>query len=147
MRAVIQRVTSSSIKIEGEETARIGKGFNLLLGVTNSDTKADIDYLVGKISKMRIFEDENGKMNLSPKDINAEILVISQFTLYADTRKGNRPSFIKAGNPSFAEKMYNDFIKAMKIEMGEDLVKTGRFGADMKVEIHNDGPVTIIMES
>ena len=145
MRAVIQRVQHASVTIDGNVAGSIGKGFLVLLGVADSDTNEDLEYMVKKITNMRIFEDENEKMNLALKDVGGELLVISQFTLYANTKKGNRPSFIEAGKPDFSKEMYLEFIKRCRA-LG---VKTeeGEFGADMKVSLLNDGPVTIMLDS
>lgn len=145
MKAVIQRVQHASVTIEGNVAGSIGKGFLVLLGVADSDTNEDLEYMVKKITNMRIFEDENEKMNLALKDVDGELLVISQFTLYANTKKGNRPSFIDAGKPDFSKKMYLEFIsrcRALGFKTEE-----GEFGADMKVSLLNDGPVTIILDS
>lgn len=145
MRVLIQRVTSASVSIGGEVYHQIGKGLCVLVGVEDADTEDDLDYLVGKISRLRIFQDDAGKMNLSVREIGGEILLISQFTLYADTRKGNRPSFIASGRPEKAEQMY----EAMCRRFREIDIPTfpGVFGADMLVGIQNDGPVTIWMDS
>ena len=144
MRLLIQRVSKASVKVEGECVGKINKGFLVFLGITHGDTKDNVDYLVNKLYNLRVFEDENKKMNLSIKDINGEILIVSQFTLYADTSHGNRPSFINAAKPYEANELYEYFIekakqKGLKIE-------AGIFGADMKVELLNDGPVTILLE-
>jgi len=145
MRAVIQRVTKSSVTVDGKIVGNIGKGLNILLGIEKNDTEDDLKYIVEKALALRIFEDENGKMNLSVGDIQGEILVISQFTLYGDCRKGRRPSFDKAAAPDTANKLYKDFITYCK---GNGFkTEHGIFGADMKVEISNDGPVTIILDS
>lgn len=146
MRAVIQRVTSSSVRVDGEIKGSIQGGFNILLGVMQGDTTAQAELLAGKISRLRVFEDSEGKMNLSVCDVDGEALVISQFTLCADTRKGNRPSFILSAPPAEAENLYNFFCECL-LQNGVRKVERGVFGADMKVEIHNDGPVTIIMDT
>ncbi len=150
MRALVQRVSEGSVKIKtdnGEYFREIGKGLVILLGVTHDDGDAEMQFVADKCSRLRIFEDENGKMNLSLKDIDGEALVISQFTLYGDARKGNRPNFIAAAKPEHAEKLYEKFIARMKENLGAEKVKSGIFGAMMKVKICNDGPVTILVES
>lgn len=144
MRVVIQRVLNASVKIDTKEE-KINQGYMILLGICNADTKEDIEYLVSKIEKLRIFEDENNKMNLNIKDINGEILLVSQFTLYAKTKDGNRPSFTESMKFDEANEMYEAF-KTRLSETGIPF-KTGEFGADMKVSLINDGPVTIIMDS
>jgi D-tyrosyl-tRNA(Tyr) deacylase len=146
MRAVIQRVTEASVHISGKQHARIGKGLLILLGVGEEDVLEDIVWLAAKIAGMRIFSDAEGAMNLSLNDVNGEALVVSQFTLYASTRKGNRPSFIRAAKPEYASKLYEIFCKQLSKEMSRT-VKTGIFAADMKVELINDGPVTILIDS
>ncbi|MBQ1375323.1 MAG: D-tyrosyl-tRNA(Tyr) deacylase [Clostridia bacterium] len=146
MRALIQRVRESAVSVDGETIGKISQGLNILLGVFSDDTEEDLRYLLKKIPLLRIFSDENGKMNLSVLDIGGEALVISQFTLCADTKKGNRPSYVNAAAPEFAEDMYERFIEGLKLS-GIRRVEHGRFGADMKVEILNDGPVTIILDS
>ncbi len=145
MRAVLQRVTNAEVKVDGEIIGSIGKGILIFLGVSDDDTEKDLQYIADKMINLRIFEDENGKMNLSVHDIQGELLIVSQFTLYGDCRKGRRPSFDKAGKPDFANEMYEKFIKycsdsGLKTEHGE-------FGADMKVSLLNDGPVTIMLDS
>ncbi len=145
MKVVIQRVLKSSCSVNEKIVGSINKGFLILLGVNNSDTKKDVEVLVDKISKLRIFPDENSKVNLSINDIKGELLVVSQFTLYADCRKGNRPSFINAGKPELAEELYEYFKKYCCDKF--EKVDSGIFGADMKIEILNDGPFTIVMES
>lgn len=145
MRAVIQRVQNASVAIDGQIAGAIGKGFLVLLGISDQDTDEDLEYMIKKITNMRIFTDENDKMNLSLKDVSGELLVVSQFTLYADTKKGNRPSFIEAGAPDFSKKMYLEFIRKCR-ELGFK-TEEGEFGADMKVSLLNDGPVTIILDS
>ncbi len=147
MKVVIQRVSHANVKIEGKEVGAIQTGLLLLLGVSPDDNQEDIDYLVKKITNMRIFSDEEGKMNLSILDIKGELLIISQFTLHASTKKGNRPSFINAAKPDLANKLYLDFITAAKTAIGKYQVATGRFGADMQLGLVNDGPVTIVMDS
>lgn len=146
MRTVIQRVTHASVSIEGQVKSAIGQGLLVLLGVETSDTEADADWLVKKIVAMRIFSDADDKMNLSVQDIDGEILVISQFTLHAATKKGNRPSFIRAARPEQAIPLYEYFIQTLSQELGKT-VATGEFGADMKVELLNDGPVTIVTDT
>ena len=143
MKAVLQRVTHANVVVEGELISEIEKGFLILLGVSGDDTKDDADVLSKKISGMRVFEDENGKMNLSLTDIGGSVLVISQFTLLADCRKGRRPSFINAGPPDMANELYEYFCETD----GIGNVKKGIFGADMKVSLLNDGPVTILLDS
>lgn len=145
MRAVIQRVSTASVAVNNQTIGNIGKGFLVLLGVADSDTEEDMHYLVKKITQMRIFEDEQGKMNLSLKDIDGSLLIISQFTLYASTRKGNRPSFSEAGAPEFSKDMYLKFIDACR-KQGIH-TEEGEFGAHMVVSLVNDGPVTITMDS
>ncbi len=146
MKAVVQRVTASSVSVDGEITGKIDKGLNVLLGVEEDDTEKDAEVLAAKIAKMRIFEDENEKMNLSVLDVDGSVLVISQFTLCADIKKGNRPSFILAAKPDKATALYEYFSSQLK-ENGVKKVENGVFGADMAVEISNDGPVTIIMDT
>lgn len=145
MKAVIQRVTEAQVQIEGKVVGKIDQGFMILLGIHARDTKEDVDYLVRKISKLRVFEDDQGKMNLSLQEIGGSILSISQFTLYADTKKGNRPSFIEAARPETAIPLYEMFNTQLK-EIGIP-TETGEFGADMKVTLTNDGPVTIIIDT
>ncbi len=146
MKAVLQRVTHANVVVEGELISEIENGFLVLLGVDNTDTEKDADVLSKKISGMRVFEDENGKMNLSLTDIGGSLLVISQFTLLADCRKGRRPSFVNAGAPDMANNLYEYFCERIKLDGIED-VKKGVFGADMKVSLLNDGPVTILLDS
>jgi D-tyrosyl-tRNA(Tyr) deacylase len=146
MRTVIQRVTSASVSIGGEVVGEIGKGVMLLLGITPEDTQQDADWLVGKISRLRIFDDANGVMNLSLQDIEGEALVVSQFTLMASYKKGNRPSYIHAAPPAVAIPLYEYFVAQLQQALGRP-VPTGRFGADMQVSLTNDGPVTIVMDS
>lgn len=145
MRFVIQRVTKASVTVDGKVTGEIGKGFLVFIGVTGSDTKEIADKMVKKMQGLRIFEDENGKTNLSLADVGGEVLLVSQFTLYADCRHGNRPSFTDAAAPSFAGEMYEYIIEKTKEYIPS--VKTGIFGADMKVELLNDGPFTVILDS
>ena len=146
MRAVIQRVKHCSVTIDGKVKSSIGKGMLVLLGVGEEDNAEDIDYLVKKISNLRIFDDENGVMNVSVLDDGGDILVVSQFTLMASTYKGNRPSYIRAARHEISIPMYEEFVRKMEEAIGKK-VGTGEFGADMKVELLNDGPVTIIMDS
>lgn len=146
MRALIQRVKHCSVTIDGKVKSSIGKGMLVLLGIGEDDNAEDIDYLVKKISNLRIFDDENGVMNISVLDDGGDILVVSQFTLMASTYKGNRPSYIKAARPEISIPLYEEFVKQLKTALGKD-IPTGEFGADMKVELLNDGPVTIIMDS
>lgn len=146
MKAVIQRVTQASVTIEGEIVANIQKGFLVLIGIEEADSQEDIGWLTAKIANLRIFGDENNVMNLSLKDINGEVIVVSQFTLHAATKKGNRPSYIKAAKPEIAVPLYESFIKQMEQELGRQ-VQQGKFGADMKVGLLNDGPVTIIIDT
>ena len=146
MRLVIQRVKYASVKVDGELKGKIDKGFMVLFGVKKGDTEKDLEYCVKKLVGLRVFEDENGKMNLSVKDIEGDFLIISQFTLYGDTKKGNRPSFIDAEDPDKANEMYEKFLEGVKNASGRRVEK-GVFGADMKVELLNDGPVTILVES
>ncbi len=145
MRAVIQRVTQSSVKVEGKIVGEIKKGLMVLLGISDEDKPSDIDYMVEKITNLRIFEDNEGKMNLSLFDIKGELLVVSQFTLYGDCRKGRRPSFVKAAGPDKAEQYYNEFVLKCK-NLGIN-TQTGIFQAEMLVNINNDGPVTVIIDS
>ena len=146
MKAVIQRVSKASVTIEGDLVANINSGLLILLGIVEQDTQDDIDWLVNKISNCRIFNDDNQVMNRSLIDINGEALVVSQFTLHASTKKGNRPSYIKAAKPDIAIPLYEAFVKQIQSVLNKT-VQTGQFGADMKVELLNDGPVTIIMDS
>ena len=146
MRAVIQRVSSASVSIGGVVHSEIGKGLLILLGIEETDTDQDIEWLAGKITRLRIFDDEAGVMNLSVKDIDAEAIVVSQFTLHASTKKGNRPSYIKAARPETAIPLYEQFVKQLETELGKS-VGTGKFGAMMNVELVNDGPVTIIIDT
>lgn len=144
MRALIQRVSKASVTVEGESISRIGKGLVVLLGIGHGDVDAQAAFLAEKVANLRIFEDEQGKTNLSILDVGGEAIVVSQFTLYADTRKGRRPSFIDAALPEVAEPLVNRFIELLR---GYGVpTQTGKFGAHMEVEIHNDGPVTIWLE-
>jgi D-tyrosyl-tRNA(Tyr) deacylase len=145
MKFVIQRVKHSSVTVDGKVIGKIEKGFMVLIGIEDEDTQAVADKMIHKMTGLRIFTDEEDKMNLSLRDVGGELLLISQFTLYADCKKGNRPSFIKAGKPDMAEKMYQYIIEKCREEIA--VVEHGEFGADMKVELLNDGPVTIILDS
>ncbi len=145
MRAVLQRVSSAKVTVDGETTGEIGAGILILLGVGKDDVEADASYLVEKIVKLRIFDDEDGKMNRSVIDIEGRLLVVSQFTLYADARKGRRPSYIGAASPDEAERLYNFFVEESRKLVSS--VETGRFQAMMDVELVNDGPVTIILDT
>lgn len=145
MRSVIQRVTSASVTVDGETVGKIENGLLILLGVSDDDTDADLKYIADKALNLRIFSDENDKMNLSVQDIKGELLIISQFTLYGDCRKGRRPSFDSAGKPAYANEMYEKFISYC--EKTGLFVQHGIFGADMKVSLLNDGPVTIMLDS
>ncbi len=146
MKVVIQRVSQASVTIEEKIVANIQKGLLVLLGIEDTDTMEDIAWLTAKIANLRIFGDENGVMNLSIKDIQGDIIVVSQFTLHALTKKGNRPSYIKAAKPEIAVPLYENFISEMELEIGKK-IQTGQFGADMKVQLLNDGPVTIIIDT
>lgn len=146
MRVVIQRVTHASVTIEGKVKSAIGKGFMILVGIGDDDGQEDIEYLTKKIVNLRVFDDEEGIMNRSILDINGEILLISQFTLMASTKKGNRPSYIRAARPEISVPLYEAMIKSVEAALGKQ-IGTGEFGADMKVELLNDGPVTIIIDS
>jgi len=146
MRAVIQKVSHASITIDRAYTKEMGPGLVLLLGIEDSDGPSDIEWLSGKISRLRIFDDEQGIMNLSIQDVNGEIMIVSQFTLHASTRKGNRPSYIKAASPEKAIPLYKSFIEQMQQELGKPVV-TGKFGAYMQVNLCNDGPVTISIDT
>ncbi|HAB50660.1 MAG: D-tyrosyl-tRNA(Tyr) deacylase [Ignavibacteria bacterium RIFOXYB2_FULL_35_12] len=148
MKAVIQRVSSGSVLIKSENYEReIKKGFVILLGIRNGDSENDSIFLADKCSNLRVFEDKEERMNLSLKDVDGEVLVISQFTLYGDAQRGNRPSFIEAAKPDIAIPLYEKFIQKMKVNLGDEKVKEGIFGAMMEVKIINDGPVTIIIDS
>lgn len=145
MRAVVQRVSSSKVIVDGDIIGSIGHGLNLLVGINSTDTIEDLKYIKDKVINLRIFEDKNEKMNLSLLDVSGEILVISQFTLYGDCRKGRRPNFMNAMKGEEAEKLYSTFVEMLKEEGIK--VETGSFGANMKVDIQNDGPVTLLLES
>jgi len=146
MRAVVQRVSEATVTIDGVDVATIGTGLLILIGIEDADTEADADWLCAKISKMRIFNDADGVMNLCLSDVGGELLVVSQFTLHASTRKGNRPSYIRAARPEKAIPLYEYFIAELEAQVGMK-PKTGHFGADMKVALVNDGPVTIIIDT
>lgn len=145
MKFVIQRVTEASVSVEGKVVGEIQKGFLVLIGVSKEDTKETADKMVKKLIGLRIFEDANGKTNLALKDVSGELLLISQFTLYADCKKGNRPSFLNAGNPDLANELYEYIISACQKEIAA--VQTGIFGAEMKISLCNDGPFTIVLDS
>jgi D-tyrosyl-tRNA(Tyr) deacylase len=146
MKAVIQRVSKASVTIEGVKVASIANGLLVFLGIVDEDTQEDINWLSNKIVNLRIFGDENGIMNKSLMDVDGDAIVVSQFTLHAFTKKGNRPSYIKAAKPGVAIPLYEGFIKQVELDLGKT-IQTGQFGADMKVELLNDGPVTIIIDS
>lgn len=146
MRIVLQRVNHASVHVNGNAVGVISKGLLLLVGIEDTDSVEDLEWMAKKIAGMRIFSDEEGKMNLSVQDISGEVLVVSQFTLHASTKKGNRPSFIKAGKPDFAKSMIADFTKILSLQY-QIPIQTGEFGADMKVSLENDGPVTIVIDS
>ncbi len=146
MKAVIQRVSKASVEINGIIKSSINHGLLVLLGVEEVDTNEDVEWLSAKISNLRIFNDSNGTMNLSVKEVSGEVLVVSQFTLHASTKKGNRPSYIRSAKPEIAIPLYEKFIKQMEFDLGKK-VQAGIFGADMKVELLNDGPVTIIIDT
>lgn len=146
MKAVIQRVSQSTVTIEGEIVASIQKGLLILVGIEEADTKEDIEWLSSKIVNLRIFGDKNEVMNLSVKDVNGDAIIVSQFTLHASTKKGNRPSYIKAAKPEIAIPLYNQFIQQVEKDLAKK-VQTGQFGADMKVSLLNDGPVTILIDT
>ena len=146
MRAVIQRVSKASVTIDNKIYSQIKNGLLVLVGIEDADAAEDIEWLSGKIVNLRVFNDDNGVMNVSVKDINGDILVVSQFTLHASTKKGNRPSYIKASKPEFAIPMYEKFVQQLENDLGKK-IHTGVFGADMKVELLNDGPVTIVIDT
>lgn len=146
MKAVMQRVSQASVTIGNEKVAAIGHGLLVLIGIEDADAQEDIDWLTAKIVQLRIFNDENGVMNHSVKDVNGDVIVVSQFTLHASTKKGNRPSYIKASKPDIAIPLYEAFVNSMEKSIGKK-VQTGQFGADMKVSLVNDGPVTIIIDT
>jgi len=146
MKVVIQRVSSASVTVDNKVISEIQKGLLVLVGIEDADTQEDTNWLCQKIANLRIFGDENEVMNLSVKDVDGDVIVVSQFTLHASTKKGNRPSYLKASKPDVAIPMYENFVQQMEKELGKK-VQTGIFGADMKVELLNDGPVTIVMDS
>ncbi|MBS1667784.1 MAG: D-tyrosyl-tRNA(Tyr) deacylase [Bacteroidetes bacterium] len=146
MRAVIQRVSHASVEIEGKIKSQISKGLLVLMGIEDADTKEDIEWLSMKIVNLRIFDDEQGVMNISVKDLNADILLVSQFTLHASTKKGNRPSYLRASKPDIAIPIYEKMIAQLESDLGKKIY-TGEFGADMKVSLLNDGPVTIVIDT
>lgn len=146
MRVIIQRVSHASVHIQGSLFSEIGKGLLILIGIENADNQEDINWLSSKIINLRIFDDEDGVMNFSVKDINGEILAVSQFTLHASTKKGNRPSYIKSAKPNISEPLYEQFVTQLEADL-QKKIKTGKFGADMKINLCNDGPVTIIIDS
>jgi D-tyrosyl-tRNA(Tyr) deacylase len=147
MRVVLQRVSEAAVTVDGKECARIGKGYVVLLGVKQGDGPADARYLADKCAALRVFEDPQGKMNLSIREVGGQAIVVSQFTLYADTRKGNRPAFSLAAGGAVAEPLYEQFVALLRTALGERTVQTGVFGAMMQVHIVNDGPVTVLLES
>lgn len=146
MKVVIQRVSKASVTIENVKVADISNGLLVFLGIVADDTKEDINWLSSKIANLRVFNDENGVMNKSLLEVDGDVIVVSQFTLHASTKKGNRPSYIKAAKPNVAIPLYEAFVKQVETDLGKS-IQTGQFGADMKVELLNDGPVTIIMDS
>ena len=146
MKLVIQRVSKAKVEVNDSVISKINQGFLILLGIENSDSQVDVNWLVSKVSNLRVFSDYELKMNLSIKDVKGEIIVVSQFTLHAKTKKGNRPSYINAANPEYAKPLYDEFISKLKNESGVN-VKSGIFGANMQLAIVNDGPVTIIIDS
>lgn len=145
MRVILQRVKEASVEVGNQITGNINEGLLIFLGVEHEDAQEDIDWLVKKITQLRIFADEHQKMNLSLLDVGGEALVVSQFTLHASTKKGNRPSFTKSASPKVAEELYEEFVECLKLKLGQ--VHTGRFGADMQVSLVNDGPLTFILDS
>ena len=145
MRFLIQRVNEASVQVDGQTIGRIGKGFLVLVGISGTDTKETADWMVRKLIRLRIFEDENGKTNLDIKNVGGQLLIISQFTLYADCRKGNRPSFVNAGEPQMANELYQYILEQCRHEI--ETVEEGSFGAEMKVSLVNDGPFTVLLDS
>jgi len=146
MKAVIQRVSTANVTIEGKIKGKINNGLTILLGIEDADSREDVQWLSAKIVNLRIFDDDKGVMNLSVKDINGEILLVSQFTLHASTKKGNRPSYIRAAKPEVSIPLYEQFIQQIQVDLGRN-IETGEFGADMKLSLINDGPVTIIIDT
>jgi D-tyrosyl-tRNA(Tyr) deacylase len=146
MRAVVQRVSEASVTISGTVRGRIGPGLAILLGVATEDSAEDIEWLSGKIARLRIFDDENGVMNRSIQEVNGNVLLVSQFTLFASTQKGNRPSYSRSARPEIAIRLYEEFIRALQLQLGRE-IQTGEFGATMQVSLVNDGPVTILFDS
>lgn len=146
MRAVIQKVTRAVLRIDDRVYSETGEGLMVLLGIEDSDTEEDIEWLSGKIRRLRIFDDQNGVMNLSVEDVNGDLMIVSQFTLHASTKKGNRPSYLRAAKPEFSEPMYEKFVSSMQKGLPKE-VKTGVFGADMQIELVNNGPTTIIIDT
>lgn len=146
MRAVIQKVTRAVLRIDDRVYSETGEGLMVLLGIEDSDTEEDIEWLSGKIRRLRIFDDQNGVMNLSVEDVNGDLMIVSQFTLHASTKKGNRPSYLRAAKPEFSEPMYEKFVSSMQKGFTKE-VKTGVFGADMQIELVNNGPTTIIIDT
>ena len=144
MKLLVQRLSSAKVDVDSKTVGKINKGFLVLIGVTHTDTKEIADYLVKKLCNLRVFKDENSKMNLSIKDVDGELLIVSQFTLYADCQHGNRPSFVNSAKPDMANELYEYFVERCRKEVKN--VETGIFGADMKVSLLNDGPVTIMLE-
>ena len=146
MRIIIQRVRNASVTIDGQLHSSIGQGMMILVGIEEADTQEDIDWLTGKLCRLRIFDDEQGVMNLDVQQIGGEVMVVSQFTLHASTKKGNRPSYIKAAGEAISRPMYEKFVESVKNALGKEIA-TGSFGADMQIELINDGPVTIWIDS
>ena len=146
MRAIIQRVSEASVTIAGQTPVKIGRGLVVLLAIEDADTMEDVEWLSGKIVRLRVFDDENGAMNRSVQEVNGDILVVSQFTLYASTKKGNRPSYVRSAKPDIALPLYERFTSQLSTDLGKP-VQTGQFGASMLVRIANDGPVTILIDS
>lgn len=146
MKVVLQRVSSASVTIEGQVTAQINQGFLVLLGITTQDTSQDIEWLTNKVKGLRVFGDEDGAMNLNLEQVQGQVIVVSQFTLYASTKKGNRPSFLEAARPEVAIPLYEEFVSTLSRKLNKK-IQTGTFGADMKVALVNDGPVTIVIDS